>query len=338
MKTSSLLAASLVCSTVLSATAQAQPILNRIENLVRDQIGAANRQQPNGPAEPGYLGLIGDDAEQPASGVLVIEVYKNQPAARAGLREGDLITKINGQPVRNMDAMAAALKGKTAGTRLSVVVERNGAQQPLEVTLGQRPEAVVPPQNLPADNRAAEVLPEPTPAAAPEQAPRPRLGVRTVPVTEQVQRMNRLPDTDGGQVISVSVGSPAERAGIPLGAVIRAVDGQSVRTPQELAAVISDVRGPTVELTCVIGGQSVQKTVQIGPATTADEGPQLEIRSRPLQANPITAAPRPPAADSDANGSKVEALERRVRELEARIQALEAERTGEKPADAGDES
>ena len=343
MKTFLPFAASLVFSTVLVAGVQAQPILDRIEGFVRDQINAANR--PNTPAEPGYLGLIGDDADEAGRGVRVIEVYPNQPAARAGLREGDLITKINGQPVPSMDSMAAALQGKSAGSRLAVVVERNGAEQPLQVTLGRRPQPdvppqpKVPPQDMPVDARPPEDLPAPEPAAASAADGRPRLGVRTVPVSEQVRRANNLPNADGGQVISVTVGSPADRAGIPLGAVIKAVDGRPVRTPQELAAAIRAVTEPTVELTYVYDGQAMQKTAQVGPTPAADDGPQLELRPPPLQANPITAAPAP-AADPKTD-SKVEALERRVQELEARIKALEAEHAGEKPADsseAGDES
>ena len=58
-------------------------------------------------AESGYLGLIGDDTAD-SSGVRLLEVYPNQPAAQGGLASGDVITEIDGRKVRTVDEMLAA--------------------------------------------------------------------------------------------------------------------------------------------------------------------------------------------------------------------------------------
>src|SRR5690606_1803392 len=89
---------------LLVAPAAGQPILKRVEDLVREQLGAA---RSTATAEPGYLGLIGDDTPG-ANGVRLLEVYPNQPAAQAGMAAGDLITEIGGRKVRTMDDMLAA--------------------------------------------------------------------------------------------------------------------------------------------------------------------------------------------------------------------------------------
>ena len=78
-------------------------------------------------------------------------------------------------------------------------------------------------------------------------------------------------------MISVSVDSPAERAGIPLGAVITAVDDTPVRTPQELTAVIRSAVQPNVKLTYVYGGLTQQASAELD-MPTPDAGPLLETR------------------------------------------------------------
>lgn len=306
-----------VWGSILMARASAQPILNRVEQFLRDQVDAANRTPQ--PAEPGYLGLIGDDAGQAGRGVRVMEVIAGQPAANAGLRAGDLIIKIDERPIRAMDDMAQALSGKTAGTKLTMTVAREGKEEQFDVTLGRR-EQTGDPSGQTADT------------------PRPRLGVRTVPVSDAVRRQNNLTAAHGAQVVSVTVGSPAERAGIPLGAIVMAVGQTPVNTPQDLAAAIGGATTNEVELTYVDRGQAVRKNVVLGAPLAAGDEAQREVRGRP----PLPELPAPAeAAISDAAGpeaappvvenpalaqdSRIETLERRIEELAARIKSLEAE-------------
>lgn len=318
MKTVPVTLAGIIALGFLAAGARAQPILERVEKLLRNQAGPANA--PPAAAEPGYLGLLGNETPG-AAGVRVLQVFAGQPASAAGLRVGDVITKIDDNRIRVMDDMARALAGKPPGTKLTVNVTRQGQEQPLEVTLGRRPGAP-----------AARAQPPPAQPAAP-----PRLGVRTVPVSETVKRQNNLPTTAGAQVVSVTVGSPAESAGIPLGAIVTAVDGRPVGSPNDLAAAIGAATGE-VELTYVHRGSPLRRKVALAGAPVAAGAPQPEMRARP----PVAEAPRPsdaaePAENAPAAADKpqesndrVAALERRLKELEARIKTLEAALAKEK--------
>ncbi|MEX0678429.1 MAG: PDZ domain-containing protein [Pirellulales bacterium] len=319
MKTFAIALAGMLALGILVQRASAQPILNRVERFLRDQVDAAT-ESPQ-PAEPGYLGLIGNDDADGGRGVRVLEVSPGHAAAQAGLRKGDLITTIGGRPIRAMDDMAGALEGKAAGAKLSMTVTREGAQQEYTVTLGRRPDA--PP--------------------APE--PRPRLGVRSVPVSEAVRRQNSLDAARGAHVISVVVGSPAERAGIPLGAIITAIDATPINTPDELAAAIGGAKTSQVELTYLDRGRSVRKKVSLAMPLAAREPPQREVRARP----PLAEAPGPADAKSPAaaepvvenpaldEDDRVTTLERRLEQLEARIKTLEAELAKQKTPDAAAE-
>jgi S1-C subfamily serine protease len=323
MKTPPIALAGILALWVLSAGASAQPILNRVEKLLRDQLDSA--KAPAAAVEPGYLGLNCDDTPE-AAGVRVLQVFAGQPAAAAGVRVGDLITAIDEVPIRVMDDMARALAGKPPGTKLAFSVTRQGDPRRLELTLGRRPGAPAAREELPAPGQLAGV---------PDN--RLRLGVRTVPVSEIVRRQNNLPSLAGAQVVSVTVGSPAERAAIPLGAILTAVDGSPIGTPSELAAKIAAAKGPEVELTYVHRGQPQRQKIALAAPAVAGDTPPRELRAKP----PLVEFPGPsadtkpeessPAAEAESP-DRVAALERRLKALEARIKTLEAELAKDKPA------
>lgn len=321
MKTLTIALAALVTCGFSVAPAAAQPILERVEKLLRDQVDSG--KPAAAPAEPGYLGLIANDTPD-ASGVRVLQVLAGQPASAATIRVGDVIAQIDGRPIRTLEDMAQAVAGKPAGTKLSISVLRGGQPQQLALTLGRRPGA-------PAVN---EELPIPSQPAAIGQA-RPRLGIRSVPVSESVRRQNNLPALSGAQVISVTVGSPAERAAIPLGAVVTAVNDKAVASPQELSTVIAAADDPQIELSYVYRGQPVRTKVTLDGAAAAAAVPPPEVRAKPpIPEQPGPAPPRPgdnPFADDPARQPPAQPqltdrfteLERRLAELEARIKTLE---------------
>jgi membrane-associated protease RseP (regulator of RpoE activity) len=350
------------------APAAGQPILNRVEQMLRDQIDSAVKGAGK-TAEPGYLGMLGDDSTPSGRGISVLEVYPGQAAADAGLQPGDLITRIGGREVRSMDDMGAVLAERGPGAKLTFTVQRAGAARDMSVTLGRRP---------PDGGSAVNELPSPDPiptspvpptpsssqapsststtAGTPAGAPtRPKLGVRTVPVTADVQRQHQLATASGAQVVSVAVDSPAAKANIPLGAVITAFDDMPVRSPEDLAAGVRATDKREVPLTYVNAGRTQKVTIDLGtmvlsPSAPAP-GPQLETRARPPQPvqqsttqTPPPPTPEPPAPEfpipaaapaatvPEASETPAEKERRLVSELgeggmspstEARLEALE---------------
>jgi S1-C subfamily serine protease len=314
-----------VWGVLIATSADAQPTLDRVERQLRDQ--TAPQKLPAGAApnaaEPGYLGVMADDRQEQGRGIRVLDLLAGGPAAQGGLLAGDLITAINGQNVRTMDDLARAFERQPAGTKLSITVNREGADRTLEITLGRRP------QSLPV-GRVPDELPSPnSPAPGAPLAQGLRLGVRTLPVTDEVRRQNELPSADGAMVVSVTVGSPADRAGVPLGAVITAVDGQNVTTPEELAAAIRKVGGREIELSYLDRGQETKKRILLAGAALPPETPKLELRARPVQPPAKPAPSDSPSAES-SDDSRTAALEARIRELEARIEKLEAAMASDK--------
>ncbi len=71
-------------------------------------------------------------------GVIITGVLENGPAARAGLRPGDVITHVAGQPVRNVSQLLAAVAALAPGTPSTVEVVRRSGKTELDITPGRR--------------------------------------------------------------------------------------------------------------------------------------------------------------------------------------------------------
>lgn len=167
--------AALACALLVPQTASAQAILNRVEQFLRQQLDGG---QPLAPAQPpanqsAYLGLKVDDRQDLGRGVRIAEVTPGSPASTAGLLPGDLVIGVDGKPVRLMADMADALSRKRPGDKVAITVNRNGAEQAIEATLGVKPESRVvnaPPAELPAPTTA----PTPPPGTVLNLPPPPR--------------------------------------------------------------------------------------------------------------------------------------------------------------------
>jgi S1-C subfamily serine protease len=319
-----------VALSTLAPTAHGQPILKRVEEMLRDQLGGQRPAKAD--ADRGYLGMIADDTPQNI-GVVVLEVYPGQPADQGGLAAGDVITSVDSRPIRTMDELVSQALDKPVGTKLAMVVSRNGETKKLQITLGRRPTE---------PGSAVDELPAPT--AVPNLVPPsgPRLGVRSVAVTADVQQQHNLAEAAGAHVIYVTPDSPAAKANVPLGAVITAVDDFPVKSPEELAAAIRSSTKPTVELTFVHAGRTQRVTANLG--TTADMPPALvETQARKAQpptlvppvdtppaARPTPPPPQPdPPAPKSAVSAKITELLDRIDALERRVEALEAKQGSE---------
>jgi predicted metalloprotease with PDZ domain len=315
---------------VLGTTAaQAQGVLRRVEERVKklvDRIDEAAPADERGAVEPGYLGVIADDRQDQGRGVRILELVEGAPAQRDGLAVGDLVVAIDSQPVRSMAEMTELLEPLRAGTKVEFQVTRAGADRKLKITLGQRPKpgGRVPEFGRIGDRAAGAAEPGPRRAGAVALAARPRLGIRTQPVSAALREQLKLPEAAGAYVVAVEQGSPAEEAGLKPGSVITAVDGHAVATPDELGAAIQQVgAGGQVEITYLLRGQEAKATVTLGRAAVeevpAGDEP-LILRPAPRGSAPAAAIEEPVEAGDE---TKLEALLRRLEQLEDRIEKLE---------------
>ena len=153
---------------------------------------------------------------------------------------------------------------KPAGTKLAIEVRRGTTSQHLEVTLGRT--------RAGAEAGPGTELPEPP--AAPAEAPtivegtRPSLGITVADVTELTRRRFGVTVNYGAVITQIRQGSPAARAGLPLGGVIVSVNGNRIKSANAIVELIQAFRpGDEVELTYFEADRMGHKKVRLVPDT-----------------------------------------------------------------------
>ena len=176
----------------------------------------------------GYLGVSVQDIS-PAladsfklssrAGALVAQVVPDSPAAKAGVKEGDVITGFNGEAVTDSNRLTFAVSAIAPGTKINLEVLRDGKAEKLAATTDVRP-------NRPG-TRSFE------PSAAPEDEGVLN-GVAVDDITPDTRRAMNLPGHLQGAVITdVAPDSAAARAGLSTGDVILEINRQRVASAQE---------------------------------------------------------------------------------------------------------
>ncbi|HTR74204.1 MAG TPA: trypsin-like peptidase domain-containing protein [Solirubrobacterales bacterium] len=89
--------------------------------------------------EHAYLGVATGTATGSTEGAQVSEVVAGSPAAEAGVKEGDVITSLDGEAVNSSETLAADVSAHEPGETVTLEVERDGQTSSLKVTLGTQP-------------------------------------------------------------------------------------------------------------------------------------------------------------------------------------------------------
>jgi PDZ domain len=86
------------------------------------------------PQPRSYLGLLIVNAAPPADGLLVKSVAPSGPGASAGIREGDVIEAVDGQPIISVSDYAAKVSPLNPGTQVNLKILRNGQENNITAT------------------------------------------------------------------------------------------------------------------------------------------------------------------------------------------------------------
>jgi S1-C subfamily serine protease len=89
----------------------------------------------------GYVGVGVQPVELPdhQRGLLVVSVEQGGPAAQAGALIGDVLLRLGGHPVSDIEGLQAAIERQSVGSRVAAEVWRGGTAQTFEVVIGERP-------------------------------------------------------------------------------------------------------------------------------------------------------------------------------------------------------
>ena len=172
------------------------------------------------------------------SGEIVRSVVPNGPAARAGLQQGDVIVKVNGQVVTPDQTVSYLVANTPVGSRVPLEIIRGGRHATVVVAVGERPTE----EQLAALGGGTPSTPGRTPGA-PTLAPQKALGLSLATVTPELARAANLPASARGVIVTgVDPNSDAAEQGLQRGDLIVSVNNQLVTTPAQVILAVDAAR------------------------------------------------------------------------------------------------
>lgn len=219
-----------------------------------------------------YLGVIPEPVPVVLSlhlelegGVLIRNIFDESPAARAGLRKLDVVTRVDGEAVDSVDGFIETIRSHEPGERIALDVVRGKKALRLDVELGAYSEGE-------GDAPAEEDVP---PLEVDAGKRRGFLGIRLEPVPAIVAEHLELEADRGAVVAEVFEGSAAEKADIHPMDILVKLDGQSFRHDQLGELLLERHEGDVVRLELLHRGKPKEIEVKLGPRPVGFAVPQL---------------------------------------------------------------
>lgn len=198
----------------------------------------------------GYLGIgiapVGEDFAAALGlpkdrGEIVQRVEDGGPAAKAGLKRGDVVTKVDGKEVTPQQTLSYLVANVKPGMRIPLEVIREGKTMTLNVAVGTRP----PEEELNGggfDPEEEQTMPD-DPKGTADQAIQDQLGMAVLPLTSAIARdIGVDTDTKGLVIAAVGSSSDAGRKGLRRGDVLLSVNRAPVTTSEALSKALADAK------------------------------------------------------------------------------------------------
>ncbi len=195
--------------------------------------------------DAGWIGItIGDQTDR---GAVIRSVEPNSPAAKAGLKEGDVILEFNKENVAGVQQLTRLVRETPVGRTVDVKIRRDNREQTLRVTTERSPNRF---DNFSIDlgnlqlprvevfrDRLGRAMPRIQMNTSYTQS-----GIQVSTLTDQLRDFFGVYGNDGVLVTSVERGSAAEKAGLKAGDVITSIDSKTIRTPAEFSRAMREAR------------------------------------------------------------------------------------------------
>lgn len=181
--------------------------------------------------------MLGVTPDEDAKGAKITSVSEGSAAAKAGLKKGDVITRIDNEKVTEADDVSRIIRSKKPGDKVAITYLRDGKEQKQTVELGKWKGAVMPklptvtlPQEWRGEFPRVETMPGGQGYVI--SGPSPKLGLS-------------IQDTDDGKgvkIIEVDEDSNAGKAGLKEGDIITRVNDREVNSTDEVTRLVRESR------------------------------------------------------------------------------------------------
>lgn len=166
-------------------------------------------------------------------GVLVTEVFPDDPADRAGIRSGDIILEVNGQRVETSRDLTRLIAELAVGQKVGIKVLREGREKTFRVKIAKREDG-----KLAAREKGAPQ----------EEGAADELGIRVGEITPEIARQFNLENRQGVVVMGVENGGKGEEAGVRMGDIVKEINHQAIGSLEDYNRIIAkSTKGQTLQ-------------------------------------------------------------------------------------------
>ncbi len=205
-------------------------------NLAR---GIIDQLRASGAVTRGWLGVSIQDVTpelaeyygvKDGKGALVGEVFKGDPADKAGIQPKDVIIEVEGDKIEDSRHLSQKIAGIPVGGKISIKVVRDGKERTFEVEIAKRTDD--------KESLAMQQTGEET-----------DLGMTVAALTAELARQFDISEDEGVVVVRVEPGGAADKADVQEGDLILEIDHKSIKTLQDYQSRIEKMKeGDTVSL------------------------------------------------------------------------------------------
>ena len=183
-------------------------------------------------------------------GALVGSVMENEPAAKAGMKDGDIIIAVDKKDIEDASALLRAIADKAPGSDAVLTIWRDGKNFDLKVTLGER-------KSGQSDGR---------PGMGQKQQDEGLLGLSVRPLKAEERRELKLNKDEGLMIVDVDPDKPAAEADLRPGDVILKANLKPVNSGEALSKIVKEegVKRGAVMLQIERRGDVYFRTVPLG--------------------------------------------------------------------------
>jgi serine protease Do len=225
--------------------------------------------EKNGVVHRGYLGIHiqtltnRDLAERlgvpKEGGVLVSEVEEKAPGAKAGLKDGDVITAMNGKPVHDGQELKTLIASLPLGKQVELNIVREGKAETLKATIEEQP------MDFGSKDQHEQAVPRSRNTVGVD-----KIGVEVSDLTQAQAERFGFRDTSGALVMKVEENSVASESGLEKGMLIRKVDRKLVKSAAAFKEAVAKAlleKGVLLQVESPDGGTSFVLLKATAPAT-----------------------------------------------------------------------
>ena len=181
--------------------------------------------------------FLGVTTEKDDKGVKITDVAKGSAAEKAGLKEGDIITKVGDKKIADPEDLTDAVRSYKPKSEVKIYYQRNGKANDTKAILGERKESRMRTFSFNGDGNAARWNGNMMKDFKFDMPPMPREPFHNFWMPQNKKLGVKIEDTDndnGAKITNVEEGSAAEKAGLKKDDIITEVDGQKVKNTDEV--------------------------------------------------------------------------------------------------------